>query len=612
MIAKLGDYERDVFYVVDLDQLLEEDWEDLYSSEVIGLDIETFRKGPFLNNELATFCPYQADIRLLQLAPESNDLVYVFDLLKIPTTDRLVRLLKHRGVKYVAHNAMFEMKFLDHNRMLPPHMNCTMMLYELYLAAVTSQPTQYKVNLESTVQAILGAEMTKGLGASDWGDVSLSKEQIEYAAIDALACVEMYPKLCHSLSEFQMEEIYELNRRAMYPVSRMGLQGIGFDWEQHQELMADWEEEIEVSTRKLSRLLPKGLNVNSSTQLSKYLKEYLDPKDLDAWPKTKKTGKLKTDAEVLQKFSRYPVVGPLLNYKKYKKLHSTYGKTLVKAKNPVTKRIHPTFTLCKTETGRLSCFSPNVQNQPRGAGMRELYKPANGNIYIVADYGQIELRCAAELSQDAVMKEVYTRDEDLHRRTAANLQNIAEEEVTKEDRQLAKAVNFGLLFGMEGPGLKRYAEKQYGVAMSLEEANSAVDVFRKTYPQLALWQQSCIELARIQFGTVSPTGKCRALNEKNYYTCSMNTPVQAAAAEVMLNALVLMDVEYRNNPAAKIVNCVHDEMVVECPEEIVDQVKASVISNMVAAYEKVFPNSDYGSVDKLVEANIGYSWEEAK
>lgn len=271
----------------------------------------------------------------------------------------------------------------------------------------------------------------------------------------------------------------------------------------------------------------------------------------------------------------------------------------------MTGRIHAGFSLGGAATGRLSCSNPNIQNPPRDPIFRALFAPTPGRCLVVADYGQIELRVAALVSGDTAMLTAYADGRDLHRQTAAAVLGIDPEQVSKEQRQMAKAVNFGLLFGQGAKGLQAYAKGSYGVNMTLTQADNAKAAFFKAYPGLSAWQTTTRQAAERAKQVRTPGGRVRAL-DRNIGTECLNTPIQGGAAECLLAALAELQLDSLN---ARLVNIVHDELVVECDPEQAAAVSGEVERAMVAGFLAIFPE---GSTRELVEAHTGPNWAAAK
>jgi DNA polymerase-1 len=300
-----------------------------------------------------------------------------------------------------------------------------------------------------------------------------------------------------------------------------------------------------------------------------------------------------------------PALEPLARYKAAVKGLSTYGKGYAAHISPVTGRIHANFTLGGTATGRLSCSSPNIQNPPRDPAFRALFAPTPGRCLVVADYGQIELRVAALVSGDPAMLAVYEQGEDLHRKTAAAFLGKEPGAVSKAERQIAKGINFGMLFGSGSKGLQAFCKSSYGVDLSLAQADKARAAFFTAYPGLSAWQKQTRNAAELAKQVRTPGGRVRGL-DKNIGTECLNTPVQGGAAECLLATLAALDVD---SLGGRLVNIVHDELVVECAPEQAGAVSAAVEAAMVAGFLAIFPT---GSTRDLVEAHSGPNWAAAK
>ena len=271
-------------------------------------------------------------------------------------------------------------------------------------------------------------------------------------------------------------------------------------------------------------------------------------------------------------------------------------------------RVHCRFNSTGTDTGRFTSTDPNMQNLGRG-DLRTCVAAPEGKCLVIGDYAQIELRAAAVLAGEDSMIQAYQDGADLHRKTAAAVLGKSVDEVAKEDRQLAKAVNFGLLFGQTAPGLMRYAEAAYGLTMSLEEAERYRSSFFNAYPALGRWHAQ----ARRSAGEADVSevrtraGRRRLLpdackdNWWKRFTTLVNTPVQGTCAEGLKGAMIKL---HRSLPAgARLVNTVHDELVVECDAQQAEEIKTLLSNTMVGEMKKVFPE-----VPIEVDAKICRTW----
>lgn len=373
------------------------------------------------------------------------------------------------------------------------------------------------------------------------------------------------------------------------------------------------EEDIRGRRRALRRVIKNIdellIKPSSAPKVGKWLEDNLDPEDLEGWTRTEKTNALKTGAEEFEENAHLTMLEPLVVFKKYSKLLGTYGDGM---KAHILKgRIYPNYTLGATHTGRMSSYSPNLQNMPRDSEYRRLFTSSSEDHRLLcADFSQIELRIAAYLSGDEAMVDAYESGIDLHTKTGSIMARVPIEEVTKQHRQGAKATNFGLAYGAGATTLKRRSYVEYKIDMSQEEAEDIVRTHRESYPTHRKWQ---IRQARECGKTLKVTthrGRIRVLEPEYAYTCSMNTPVQGCAAEIMLDAMAMIVKAIReNNLSARLINVIHDEVVVDTPIEEVPTMKKFIKKSMEDAFSFVFPEA---TTLGLVEVGEGLNWVDAK
>lgn len=280
--------------------------------------------------------------------------------------------------------------------------------------------------------------------------------------------------------------------------------------------------------------------------------------------------------------------------------------------SPVTGRLHPVYELAKADTGRFGCHSPSLQNVSRDESVRSRFCAPAGRSLVVADYNQIELRIAAELCRDASLRESFAKGEDLHAKTAATIAGISIEQVTLEMRRKAKAVNFGMLFGQTPQGLVKFAQEQYGVAMTLAEAESAHKAFLRSYPSLAKWMDDATKHHSGEESILvrTPAGRIRRLpfGSRGNRNRRLNTPIQGGAAEVLLAALKRLPVAIAGLDA-KFVHMVHDEIILEVADAHVEQAKLALTQAMTQGMLDIFPQA---VTTNLVDVNAGPNWAQAK
>jgi DNA polymerase-1 len=297
-------------------------------------------------------------------------------------------------------------------------------------------------------------------------------------------------------------------------------------------------------------------------------------------------------------------ISALRDYRKAAKLASTYGAGWLESGYYRAGRVHASWRQLRAATGRMACDHPNLQNIPRSGPLRSCIRAPEGRTFVIADYSQIELRIAAKISGDKEMLSAYTEGRDLHTLTAQNL--TGREEVTKDDRKLAKAVNFGLLYGMGANGLRSYALRSYGVDLSLEEASRYRRRFFQTYPDLKRWHDDK-RLAWHRGRTETRTLTGRRRKDVERLTDRLNAPVQGTAADGLKLALALLWERRDQCPCAVPVLVCHDEVVVECDADKAEEGKEWLVRAMKDGMDAVVDAMEpHIRID--VEASVSKTW----
>ncbi len=569
---------------------------------LFGIDTETMAKADFKHISTAALSAHLGQIRLLQVYDGKNSVI--FDLLHINDDNIFLAFLEQK--KFVAHNAIFDLQFFMQMGVKTMNIGCTYLVAKLLFHASYPTDEGLSASLQALTEQMFKVDMNKAMQKSDWSVPDLTFEQIEYASLDAVCVLKLAEKLAPGLEKLGLQRIYKLSKNAQHPIARMQLNGILLDVERHREKISEWRTALYAAKKHLLKIT--GLDEVTGHKLSGWLDTNLPPNVRRVWPETE-TGKLSTDAHTFADFSFLPIVAPFSDYQRLEKLTSTYGNRLIDQINPATGRLHAQYKICGARTGRLSSSAPNLQNLPRDNDIRKSFIPFQSSTFLCADYSQVELRVAAELSRDGAMLEAYKNGIDLHALTASKVSHKSLSEVTKSDRQFAKAINFGFLFGLGARKFSHYAKKSYKVDVTEDEAEEAVSVFRETYSGYREWQMEQATKAHTTLTCRTPCGKLRRLPSDNTYGNSMNHPVQGGAAEIMLYALIRLDRQLGPSSRDKLVNVVHDEVIIECPEEDIEGCKAIMEDCMTQAFLDVFPN---GITRGLVEVKNGKSWAEAK
>ena len=568
---------------------------------MLAADTETAALSQYKHIPMAALSPHLADIRLLQVFTGTG--AAVIDLHKTGPID-LKTLFENRPS--VFHNMTFDYKMLNkHYGVQNPDMHCTCIMAKCVFHAV--YPDKKSASLQNVIITLFGEEISKKAGASDWSTPTLTFEQVKYAALDAIVQMAVYEKLNDLIDKLKLRRVYELYRKAQLAVCDMELNGVLMDKKKHMENVVKWRQE-QLDARDEVLELTK-LDSITDAKLGAWLEKNLEPDILAIWPRTE-TGKLQTDAHTFVDFSYLGIVKPFSKYQKLKKLTTSFGTKMVEAINPATGRIHSSYNVAGAKTGRLSCSNVNFQQMPRSEDMRSVFIATPGYEMVVADYSQVEVRCIAEFSNDARMLTAYEEGLDIYAYTAAQINNKPISEVTKVERQSSKCLQLGLAYGLGPGGFSHYSKKGYGVDITPEESVALVGKFREVYNDLRQWQLDQVELCKARkFMAFTKLGKSRKMTEEDYYGACMNHPIQGTCAEIMLLALVYVRESFKGT-SARLLACVHDEIVAECLPEDLEKTKNILKTDMVKAYLKLLPSGR--TVKGLVDPSSGSNWAEAK
>ena len=426
--------------------------------------------------------------------------------------------------------------------------------------------------------------------------------------IYAYAICKLYNVLTQKMKEAGSIDLFNKIEMPLTEVlASMQYEGIYIDKQELLDFGKELQEKIDILTQEIYELTGEEFNINSTKQLGEILFEKLK---LTAKKKTK-TG-YSTDVDVLEKIKyEHPVIEKILEYRQLQKLNSTYVEGLIPYIDE-TGRIHSKFHQTVTTTGRISSTDPNLQNIPTrmelGRKLRKVFKPEQGYIFVDADYSQIELRVLAHISEDKNMIEAFCNNEDIHAQAASKVFNIPLEEVTKEERTKAKAVNFGIVYGISEFGLG----EQLGV--SRKKAKEYIEQYLDKYSGIKEFMINIVEETK-EKGYVETLYHRRRyvpeLKSNNYMVrqfggrVAMNTPIQGTAADIMKIAMINVYNKLKeNNLKSKLIVQVHDEILVETLESEKEQVKQIVKEEMENVIKLKVP--------LLAEVEEGYNWYEAK
>lgn len=569
---------------------------ELRTAKLLAIDIETTPLPDFVDDSDAALDPWRARPRLLQAVGDGH--VYLFDLDCMTIAD-LAGLFTG---PWAAHNAVFDLKHLLQAELTPVTPYCTMLMDN----AIYNR----QLSLADACAEHLHIQLDKSQQTSYWGCTELSAEQLKYAARDVLAVRLLWERLKREVEDRKRGRLCQLMHDAQLAVALLELNGIGFDAQAHGKLLRTWTRNRSEALAALKTLAGPEINLNSAPQVAKFFEAHVPEARLKSWPRTK-SGQLSTKGDDLKEYADLPAVAAYREYCLWNDRLKSFGETLVGQVNTVTERLHPHFRIAGALTGRMSASAPNVQGLPHDREFRALFVPQPGNLFVRADYNQMQLRIAALLSGDPRLLAAYEQGLDVHRLTAARVLGKKPKEITAPERNLAKAIGFGILFGMGAEGLRRYAMCDYGVTITLGEAKRIRDRFFETYTEVRRWQLEQVAEAEGTGCSTTPMGRVRNFTREdkdNFHTAAMNTPVQGAEGEVMLAALALLP-EALDPFDALLVNCVHDEVLIECPEEHAEAVMSALKDCMERGMRRVFPKATFKG---LVEVNHGSNWGDAK
>jgi DNA polymerase I len=555
----------------------------LAGAEAIGADVET-----------TDLSPRDGKTRLLQLA--TPDETFVVDAFAVRDLSPLRGVLEGGPVK-TFHNSKFDYQFLlaEHGISLSP-------IFDTMLAAQLLDGGEYGASyaLEAVAERYLDEAVDKSERRADWSG-ELSRAQLEYAARDAAILLPLRERLAERLEEEGLGYISGVEFGAVAAISEMELAGVKLDVARWKELEKTVRERRDRAAEHLESFFPPPegvlpleglgprLNLNSPKQITDAFRTLgIELPDTKVWTLLK---------------IEHPAAKALLEYRELQKKLGTYLETYPSFIHPKTGRIHANFLQCRVPTGRLACTNPNIQQIPHEDEFRRCFVAEEGNVLVIADYSQIELRILAEVSDDPAFVGAFQRGDDLHRLTAATMYGVPMEEVTREQRSDAKRINFGLMYGRGARSLSA----QLGT--DEERGRQLIDEYFANYPRVQRFLQRTANRAmrdrtlRTLAGRVRKFGKDPVADDRGAMRReAMNYPIQGAASDITKLALDYVREELESLDA-HLINCIHDEFVVECEEGISDEVSERTRRAMIRAGEEVLEK-----VPVDVEVAVSREW----
>jgi DNA polymerase-1 len=597
--------------LVDNAQSLEELTSHLNDSKLIAFDTETTSTDQM-----------QADLVGISLAVD-KDIGYYIPIghkpgsgpqLALDTVfDALRKPLTSPGIFKVGHNLKYDYVILDrYGLKVKP------LTFDTMIAEWLSEPTSRNLGLKNLAWVRQNVKMTeieeligKGKNQKSMAEVSIS-EVAPYAAADAAVVLGLIPELQQELEDRGVKKLFDDLEMILVPIlADMEMAGIALDI----DFLAEMSNELEIRIREIEVQVHESVgepfNINSTQQLSVALFDRLKLTPPDRTRRTA-SGHYSTSASVLNSMKGvHPVVDRVLEYRELSKLKSTYVDSLPLQVNPLTGRIHTSYNQTGSVTGRIASSNPNLQNIPIrteiGQKVRQAFIADTGNYLLSIDYSQVELRIAAHMADDQAMLSAFQADQDIHAATAAAIYDQSLEDITKVQRRHAKAINFGLIYGMSPFGLTRTTD------LTLAEAEDFVDAYFTQFPGIKRYLDGMRQQAAEKGYVETLLGRRRNFPGLKYQRNqnirnrqereAINAPIQGTAADIMKIAMIQVPSALKQKGlSARMLLQVHDELVFECP--------MGELESTASVVREVMENAYALKVPLRTDARYGQNWRE--
>ncbi len=598
-----------IVHVVDDGQALDSLVQRMQSAKIISFDTETTSTDQM-----------RADLVGISLAMDANEGWYIpvghegENNRQLPiqqVIDALRDPLTNINIPKIGHNLKYDFVLLARNGLRPSPLT-----FDTMVAEWLTNPTSHNLGLKNLAWVRLDFRMNEISSLIGTGKKQITMAQVPiekaapYAAKDAIAVIRLLPGLKAELTANSAMSLFEQLEMPLIPVlADMEMTGITLDIKFLKKMSAELQSRLSDIETQVFDYIGERFNLNSTQQLSDALFNRLKLSPPDGTRRTD-SGHYSTSAEVLESMKgKHPVVDVLLEYRELSKLKSTYLDALPDQVNPVTGRVHTSYNQAGSVTGRIASSDPNLQNIPirteLGRQVRQAFIAAEGFSLISVDYSQVELRIAAHMSGDEAMLAAFRANQDIHTATAAAILGTTLDKVTKEQRRNAKAINFGLLYGMSAFGLTRTSE------LTLAEAEDFVEAYFEQFPGVKAYLDNMRRMAARQGYVETLLGRrryfpglksggnpaTRAREERE----AINAPIQGTAADIMKLAMLRVAAGLKDaGLGGHILLQVHDELVLECPSDEVKKTVKIVRTMMENAYNLVIPLK--------TEARFGHNW----
>ena len=530
----------------------------------------------------------------------------------------LKKILEDPSIIKVGHNIKYDMLVFSQKR------NGSINLYPVHdtmCMSYVNDANRYSHKLDSLAKDFFDHETIKyddvcGRGAKQ---VTFDKihpnDALNYAAEDADFCLRIFLALKEELFISKLNSVYErIERPLINVIANMEKEGILIDKSTLNALSIEFQDKLTLIQKKIYELCGEEFNIASPKQLGEILFEKLNlPQD-----KKSKTGNYSTSISVLEGLSTkgFEIADLIIEWRTLSKLKSTYTDALQESINKQTKRVHTSYSMASASTGRLASTNPNLQNIPirtsDGRRIREAFIARDGYKLISADYSQIELRLMAHAANETEMIKAFNENVDIHSQTASKVFGIPIEDLDAETRRSAKAINFGIIYGISAFGLSKQ------LSCSQSEAKNFIESYFDQFPKIKSYMDAMIENAKMKgyvetfFGRRIPI---KGINSKNFQERSfaerqsINAPIQGSAADIIKRAMIkIHNVFQEKNIESKMLLQVHDELVFECPKDEINTVSNLIKKEMEQANLPLFPLNipivvDFGEADNWSEAH---------
>jgi len=573
-----------------------------------------------IDTETSSLDAHQADLVGISLSTKIGKACYIpighkFKgcLKKEAIIKKLKPLLEDKSVKKIGQNIKFDFIILFKQGIVMNSMEDTMLMSYVLDAGKNrhNMDTLSEIHLQHktiSFKEIVGT----GKKEINFSDVELDKA-MEYAAEDADITYRLYKIFSKNLKSEKLTNIYEIFEKPLIKIlAFMEIEGIKIDNKFLKALSEKFEKKINKLEKQVFKISKKEFNIASPKQLGEII--YNDLK-IAVLKKTRK-GSFATNASVLEdlafKGHKFPQL--ILDWRQVSKLKNTYSDALPEHINPNTKRVHTSFLLAATTTGRLASSDPNLQNIPikseDGKDIRKAFIAEKGFTLISADYNQIEMRILADLADVKELKKAFKNNEDIHSLTASQVFDVDVKKVDQDMRRKAKAINFGIIYGISQYGLAKQ------INVSNHEANEFLNAYFSRFPEIKIYMDNTIKFCR-KSGFVNNIFGRRShfngINDKNFNVrnfqerASINAPIQGSASEIMRLAMIRLDQKFQSlkNNKSKILLQIHDELIFEVPEKEVKAITKIIQEEMTSVTESDLHSF---STPLTVDVNIGDNW----